>query len=129
MRPTFEKTCQMFPSRSQFSPIFKRIDVLPRRLQILAQQTIVSLFFNHLAAMLCKIYLNKSFMGKNFFSPLVFGVRGQDFPSPTHPFYFKGFECWAPLLLAAILRTCMTSTRDSFIKVSELYVTQASTKR
>ena len=44
MRPTFEKTCQMFPSRSQFSPIFKRIDVLPRRLQILAQQTIVSLF-------------------------------------------------------------------------------------
>ena len=128
MRPTFEKTCQMFPSRSQFSPIFKRIDVLPRRLQILAPQTIMSLF-NHLAVMLCKIYWNKSFIVKDFFSPLVFGVRWQDFPSPTHPFYFKGYEFWAPLLLAAILRTCMTSTRDSFIKVSELYVTQASTKR
>ena len=90
MRPTFEKTCQMFPSRSRFSPIFKRIDVLPRRLQILAPQTIMSLF-NHLAVMLCKIYWNKNFIVKDFFSPLSCLWRAMaGFSKPNSPFLFQG---------------------------------------
>ena len=40
--------------------------------------------------MLCKISLDKISLGKKYVSPLVFGVRWQDFLRSSDPFSFEG---------------------------------------
>ena len=42
--------------------------------------------------MLCKISLDKISLGKKYFSPLVFGVRWQDFLRSSDHFSFEGNE-------------------------------------
>ena len=61
---------------AKFSPIFKGPDVLPQRFPNFGKTNNIS--------------LDKISLGKKYFSPLVFGVRWQDFLRSSDPFSFEG---------------------------------------
>ena len=76
---------------AKFSPIFKGPDVLPQRFPNFGKTNNLVSLTAKLSGYARNLWI-KFLWEKKYFSPLVFGVRWQDFLLSSDPFSFEGNE-------------------------------------